>query len=177
MPVGLASRSARRGCLAAFAVALALAAAGSRADDPDELMRLRQEAAQMRRSLDQLDARIRALENADRKPDDRRGTDAAKPASAEAAPARPAPDYAATTPAGAPSASSPYLLRRNWSEIQPGISQDRVDALLGKPERVLRIDGNVVWYYVYPELGRGSVFFDGRGKVSSAQSPRPGWSW
>src|SRR6266581_8051142 len=58
-----------------------------------------------------------------------------------------------------------FPLQRNWSEIQPGTPQERVDALLGKPERVLRINGDLVWYYIYPGLGRGSVFFDGQGKV------------
>ncbi len=45
----------------------------------------------------------------------------------------------------------------------------------GKPEKVLRIDNTPVWYYIYPEIGRGSVFFNGNGKVSSAQSPSLGW--
>ena len=95
----------------------------------------------MRQSLDDLDARIRALENTGKQP-----------------------------------ASPVSLTQRNWSEIKPGTSKDRVDALLGKPDRVLRINGDLVWYYVYPGLGRGSVFFDGEERVSDAQSPRPGWS-
>ncbi len=53
--------------------------------------------------------------------------------------------------------------------------EDGVQALLGKPEGELRIDGNPVWYYVHPGIGRGSVFFNGDGRVSSAQSPTFGW--
>jgi outer membrane protein assembly factor BamE (lipoprotein component of BamABCDE complex) len=71
---------------------------------------------------------------------------------------------------------SPILvLQRNWSEIQPGMPQERVSALLGKPARVLNMNGDLAWYYVYPGLGRGSVFFNDAGKVSSAQAPQRGW--
>ncbi|HXM81829.1 MAG TPA: outer membrane protein assembly factor BamE [Burkholderiales bacterium] len=143
----------------AFVIAAALTALPARADPTDELARLRQEAARMRQSLDDLDARIRALENGN--PDL----------------TRPLPNAAATNPPDKQAGSSLFLLRRNWSEIQPGTSEDRVDAVLGKPERVMRINGDLVWYYVYPGLGRGSVFFDGQGKVSSVQSPHLGWSW
>jgi hypothetical protein len=110
----------------------------------------------VRQSLDDLDARIRALESAN--PDARNPGDAAR---TKAVPAETA-----------------FLpVQRSWSEIQPGMRQERVGELLGKPERVLRINGDVVWYYVYPSLGRGSVFFNEEGKVSSAQAPRLGWSW
>jgi hypothetical protein len=122
-----------------------------RADAEDELRSLREQAAQLRRSLDELDARIRTLESA-------RGGEAT---------ARPA----------APAAGSAAALKRSWSEIRPGTPEERVSSILGKPERVLLIDGSTVWYYVYPDFGRGSVFFDGSGKVSSAQSPSLGWGW
>ena len=79
--------------------------------------------------------------------------------------------------ADAPADSTFFVLQRRWSEIQPGTPQERVDVLLGKPERVMRINGDLVWYYVYPGLGRGSVFFSADGKVTAAQAPRSGWSW
>lgn len=145
-------RSAR---LVAFVIAAALALP-ARADPADELTSLRREAALKRQSLNDLDARIRALENANpaaRSPGDMERTKAA------------------------PAESAFFVLQRNWSEIRPGTPQQRVDALLGKPERVLRINGDLAWYYVYPGLGRGSVFFNEEGKVSSAQAPRHGWSW
>lgn len=110
----------------------------------------------MRQSLDDLGARIRALESAN--PDARGPGDM---------------DQAKVAPAEPPFVS----LQRKWSEIRRGISKARVDVLLGRPERVMLINGDVVWYYVYPGLGRGSVFFDGEEKVSDAQPPRLGWSW
>jgi hypothetical protein len=122
----------------------------ARADAKDELRSLREQAAQLRKSLDELDARIRAL---------------------EAAPGTAAPRSEASPPP--PSAAA---LKRSWNAIELGASQNRVGAILGKPERVLSIDGSVVWYYVY-DVGRGSVFFDGSGKVSGLQPPVSGWSW
>jgi hypothetical protein len=146
----------RSGRLLAFVIAAALTAFPAHADPADELTSLRQEAARMRQSLDDLEARIRALESAN--------SDARSPNNTERTKA-------------APAESALFLLQRNWAGIQPDTPQERVDALLGKPDRVLRINGDLVWYYVYPGLGRGSVFFNGEGKVSSAQAPRFGWSW
>jgi len=110
----------------------------------------------MRQSLDDLDARIQALESEN-------------------------PDARSLGSTGqrkvAPAESAFFVVQRKWSEIRPGTSMERVDALLGKPERVMRINGDLVWYYVYPGLGRGSVFFDGEKRVSNARSPQVGWSW
>jgi hypothetical protein len=139
-----------------FAMVAALAALVARADPSGEVTSLRQEAARLRQSVDDFDARIRALENA--------GQATHGPGDAERAKA-------------APAEPALLVLQRNWSEIQPGLSQERVNAMLGMPERVLHINGDLAWYYVYPGLGRGSVFFNGEGKVSSAQAPRLGWSW
>jgi hypothetical protein len=143
----------------AFVLVTALVALPAIADTADELDSLRQEAARMRQSLDAFDARIRALEAADPSP---------KPPVANKATMSPY-DKQALPPA--------FSLQRDWSEIKPGTSKERVDELLGKPEREMRINGDQVWYYVYPGVGRGSVFFDGQGKVSSTQAPRAGWSW
>jgi hypothetical protein len=147
-----------RRALVAFAVAAGCAAAAARADPAEELEHLRAESAQMHRALDALDARIRAVEGEIRGP---RGPGAER-ADEPAAPA--------TRP------DSPLLVRRAWSQIERGVPAARVEGLLGKPGKLLRIDGNLVWYYVYPDLGRGSVFFDASGKVSGAQPPGTGWS-
>jgi hypothetical protein len=148
-----------RCALVAFAVAAGCASAAARADPAEELERLRAESAQMHRALDALDARIRALEG------DVRGPRGAGVERADEPPAR------ATRPD-----LSPVVVRRAWSQVERGVPAARVEDLLGKPEKLLRIDGNLVWYYVYPELGRGSVFFDASGKVSGAQPPGTGWS-
>ncbi|MDE1885418.1 MAG: hypothetical protein KGH92_05870, partial [Xanthomonadaceae bacterium] len=65
-------------------------------------------------------------------------------------------------------------LKDRWSQIRSSISQDEVTKLLGAPSRQFTIDGRRVWYYVYPGIGRGSVFFTDEGRVSSLHSP---FSW
>jgi hypothetical protein len=153
--------------LLACGILAACAALSARADPAEELGRLRDEAAQMRRSLDRLDAKIRALET---EIGDSRGGAAGRAQEPTAAPP-------AAASAIRPEASPLLQLRRNWSQVEPGIPAERVEGLLGKPEKVLRIDGSLVWYYVYPGLGRGSVFFGAGGKVSSAQAPGVGGSF
>jgi hypothetical protein len=67
-------------------------------------------------------------------------------------------------------------LRSNWSRIKQAMAQAEVTRLLGAPTRTLTLDGRTVWYYVYPGIGSGSVFFTDAGHVSSSQSPF-GWTW
>jgi len=130
--------------LRVLAFALIAIAPWALAQPVDELANLKQEQARLRRALDELDQRIRALE----------GPDAARPTIS----------------------ASPGDLQRSWSEIKPGVPKARVDELLGKPAREMRINGDLVWYYVYPGIGPGSVFFSGENKVTSMQAPRSGWS-
>ena len=136
-------------------MAAACAAAPAAAQQAD-VEALKAEAARMRQSLDELDAKIRAAE----------GERSAAPAAAPAV----KPD--STQPAG-----SYVSLQQGWSQIRTGLPKERVDALLGKPERMLQINGDDVWYYVYPGLGRGSVFFNTKGTVTASQPPRLGWGW
>jgi len=62
-------------------------------------------------------------------------------------------------------------LRANWSKIEPGLGANQVSRLLGEPTKKLRLDGRIAWYYSYPALGNGSVFFTDAGRVSTRQSP------
>lgn len=144
------SAAARRSLLLACSVAVALSAVPAWADQSDDLTRLREEAAKQRRDLEETENRIRAIEQ-------QKGDTSVR----------------GTTPA--PKVSQLVELKKSWSQVERGTSQDRVEALLGKPEKVLRIDGALVWYYVYPGVGPGSVFFNTSGIVSSRQSPSFGW--
>ena len=138
-----------RGCRARFALARALVvvagfvALPAFADRAEDIARLRQEAADLRERLDQLDGKIQAL-------------DAAQPA------------------APSPASPSPTSLRESWSQVRSGVPKDKVHALLGKPTQVMRINGDLVWYYVYPGAGPASVFFNGEDKVTAVQAPRGG---
>ena len=142
-----------RGCSFAAGLARALllvagfAALPAFADRAGDIARLRQEAAGLRQRLDELDAKIQALE-------------AAKPAAAS--PASPSP------------ASSASSLRESWSQVRSGVAKERVHALLGEPAQVMHINGDLVWYYVYPGVGPASVFFNAEDKVTSVQAPRSG---
>jgi hypothetical protein len=136
-----------RGLLLAVSVAGALPAI---AQTTDELAALKQEQARLRQSLDDIDRRIQILEGA-------------SPAAAR--PVREGKSQSFTT------------LQQAWSEIRPGVMKARVDEALGKPAREMRINSDLVWYYVYPGVGNGSVFFNSEEKVTAAQPPRSGWSW
>ncbi len=136
--------------LLACSIAAALSAVPAWADQSDDLDRLREEAVKQRRDLEETEGRIRTLEQ-------QKGG---------------APFRAAST---APQVSELALLKKNWSQVEPGAPQERVQTLLGAPEKVLRIDGALVWYYAYPGIGPGSVFFNAGGKVSSRQAPSFGW--
>lgn len=149
------SPASSRLLLALCAVA-ALSARPAAADQGDDLARLRDAAAQQRRDLEQTEARIRAMEQK-----------SGDPAAQESG--------SAAVRADAVQASPLLQLKRNWSQIEKGTPQERVQALLGAPEKVLRIDGAPVWYYAYPGIGPGSVFFNANGKVSSLQAPSFGW--
>jgi hypothetical protein len=137
---------------------MALAAFPAAADQSDELTRLREEAARQRQSLEGTEARIRALEQNSGNVSPR---------------AEPSQSHSETTSA-AP-VSSLVTLKKNWSQVERGTPQEQVQLLLGTPQKVLRIDGTLVWYYTYPGIGPGSVFFNASGKVSSWQSPSFGW--
>jgi len=145
-----------RRLLPVLGFAAGLTALQALADQSDDLTRLREEAAQQRRELEGTEARLRALEQ-------KGGETAGRENGSQ--------------PAAAPPTQVSQLvqLKQNWSQVEPGTPEDRVRALLGAPEKVLRIDGALMWYYAYPGIGPGSVFFNASGKVSSRQSPRLGW--
>lgn len=137
----------------ALLLAAVLVALPAHADETDDVARLREEAAALRQSLEQLEAKIQTLERAE----------GARPAASPA----PRPEKQPELPL--------VSVQRSWSEVRPGVAKERVSALLGAPEKVLRINGDLVWYYVYPGAGRGSVFFSTGDTVTAVQAPRPGW--
>jgi len=145
--------------LAAGCVAFALSAPRLAHGEDGELTRLRQEAVDLRQTLESVEARIRVLETRD-------------PAAQAVSPRGNSVPAAQNAPAAM---DALVTLKRNWSQVVPGITREEVQALLGAPGNALRIDGTPVWYYVYPGIGRGSVFFREDGTVSSRQSPPLGW--
>ncbi|HEX8739277.1 MAG TPA: hypothetical protein VF925_03965 [Casimicrobiaceae bacterium] len=103
----------------------------------------------------------------------------AAPGTAHAAPqpGRVAP-IAAARPGMQPDYVSPEaMLKANWNQIDKGMDEAAIKALIGTPSTTFLLDGRLVWYYYYPGTGRGSVFFTDAGRVSSYQSPFPGFGW
>lgn len=149
-----------------------LALAGSaRAATADEAALARTVEALTQR-VQQLESRLHELERRVGAPAAATTPPAAAVATAPAAPLAAAPLAAAPLAAGQMTPEA--ALRLNWSKIERAQDQDAVLALLGEPTRKLKVDGRTVWYYTYPGLGVGSVFFTDAGRVSSRQSPF-GW--
>jgi len=154
----------------------------ARAADPD-VASLQREIAALREIVQRLQARVDRLESHPI-PAEQPASGAPQAASpiasqavSHAAPkaALLAAPIAALQPGADPLTASPQAqLRANWSKIEPGIDADEVSRLLGAPTKELRLDGRNAWYYSYPALGNGSVFFTDAGRVSSRQSPF-GW--
>ncbi len=158
----------------------------ARAADPD-VASLEREVAALKEVVQRLQARVDRLESS---PTPVEQTTSGIPRTAPPAPsetvsqtasraapkaAQPAVPIAALQPgADPPAASLQAQLRVSWSKIEPGIDADQVSRLLGEPTKKLRLDGRNAWYYSYPALGNGSVFFTDAGRVSSRQSPF-GW--
>jgi len=137
---------------------VALSIAGSSAAVDPEVEALREQ-------LEALKARVEALER-ERLP---QGGDppTARPTSSE---------VIARKPIGAETGDSVRGLASNWARVERGMARTQVEALIGPPREELNIDNRLVWYYVYPKYGRGSVFFTNDGRVSSSQPPQFGWS-
>lgn len=146
----------------------------ARAGEPD-VASLEREVAALKDVVQQLQARVDRLEghSAFAEPA-ASGTPASAPPRASDAVTQAAPAVPALQPGADAAASAQAQLRVNWSRIRPGIDADEVSRLLGPPTSRLRLDGRNAWYYSYPAIGKGSVFFTDGGRVSSRQSPF-GW--
>jgi outer membrane murein-binding lipoprotein Lpp len=68
-------------------------------------------------------------------------------------------------------------LRTAWKEIRAGVPSEQVKDLLGNPTREFTLNGKLAWYYIYPGIGAGSVFFNDSHRVSSRQTPPLGFGW
>lgn len=84
------------------------------------------------------------------------------------------PPTSATQPAAAD--ASVVVPRAQWRRVQSGLTMDEVSGLIGAPTKTFELAGKTVWYYYYPAIGAGSVFFDAHGHASSVQRPA-GESW
>ena len=168
-------RRASGTALGALLLALTLGAAPARAGTSGEAA-LREQVDALRTLVVQLQEQVNRLAAI---------VAAQPPVSASVAAPVPAAKQSPVTPAAAPAAapaavlqagqiSPEAALKDRWSQVRPALGQGDVARLLGTPSSKFTLDGRRVWYYVYPGIGRGSVFFTDEGRVSSLQSPF-GW--
>ncbi|MGB8326862.1 MAG: hypothetical protein WCE48_04715 [Steroidobacteraceae bacterium] len=171
MKVRAAARDRARGALTL--IVLALLAPAACADD--EIAALRGQLEQIKSLVQGFDARLRALEAARaQSPLIPRPT--APDASTSGLVAQGTPRPVTSTAHLAPTidASTPVVPRLAWHRIHAGLTESDVQALIGPPTKVFELAGKTVWYYYYPSVGAGSVFFGSRGVASSVQRPSGG---
>jgi hypothetical protein len=140
----------------------------ARAEDA-EVTELQVEVEILRREVKALHARIETLEGK------REGAAARAPTSEPVVARTNAPPPTGKT--DNMRTDSIVALKLRWSKVAPGMTGPEVTETIGEPAAKLAIDGRPVWYYIYAGIGRGSVMFDGGGRVSSLQAPAVGWSW
>jgi hypothetical protein len=145
----------RGAALLAFTLCLCVPlAAHAQASDTGAL---REEVKDLKQVIQRLNARLEGLEK--------------RLAPGAAATAQPV--AASETPSALPSASATPTpsLREHWRQIDHGMSAQDVQALLGAPQRTMKVSVKTVWYYTYPEIGSGSVVFADDGSVEDWQTP------
>lgn len=168
-----------------FLLALAFATGANAADDEEapqpeqvEILRqqletqrqkleaLQQQLEEQRHMLNELDHRIETIKSGRASEDDR------MPVGGNAAPDSRgvSKDASATV-----SPTSVAALRESWRLVVRGMPAQEVRATLGPATREMLINGRRVWYYIYPGIGRASVFFNSESRVTSSQAPVSGW--
>jgi SmpA / OmlA family len=116
---------------------------------------LRREVEQLKRTVERLNQKVETLERQQ------------SPTPATQATAGPQATPAQPGPASAP----PSGMSERWSKLRHGMTTGEVETLLGHPTRILTLNAKPVWYYVYTDVGGGSVAFTADGHLESWQRP------
>ena len=175
----------RRSAGGALLLGLLVALPAARAADP-EVEALRQRVDELSRSVQDLRDQVHVLQG---KVGAGASTSAVVPAAAAATATttlQPSDSPAGNGAALAPSAAATpaviaganaeiATLKKAWKQVRAGVPSEHVKELLGAPTQELTINGKLAWYYIYPGIGAGSVFFSDSHRVSSTQTPPLGW--
>lgn len=169
------------GALAALALSLPVSDVHAQQSD---VSKLRGEVEALKRSMQQMQMRLQAIEGSLEQmgngaaaastsaPKPAPSEDTKTPTLAEGGPvAATEPAQSTQTPPPQPANTQLVALKRAWANIKPEVSNTRVKELLGDPTQELRLNGKLTWYYAYPGIGAGSIFFNEDGRVSSRKSP------
>lgn len=151
--------------------------------DDEDLRALRQQVDELTATVRQLQDRIKVLERDQEAP----WVPAARSSPSESIPPEPVaskpvegdtPAMERTAPAARTTVDDKIVvLRKSWRQISGDMTREQVGQALGPPSKEMRMNGKLVWYYVYSGLGAGSVFFKSNGRVSSSQPPNIGWGF
>jgi len=140
--------------IALLAVGTPLAAGA----ETGEVAALRQEVNELKQVVERLDGRVERLERQLSSPPSKSTFQGSQ------SPAAPVPP----SPAPAVPAES---VRDHWRRIDHGMTTQEVEALLGPPQRTMKVNTRTVWYYTYPDVGSGSVVFAPDDGVDDWQVP------
>jgi hypothetical protein len=140
-----------------------------------DVARLQQEVEQIKQAIRELQARLQTVEASLERAGGATAAASSLPASRSEPPPAAAPPVAVIPAAKArppqPANNEVVALRRAWISIRPGAASTEVKELLGDPSQELKLNGKLAWYYAYPGIGAGSIFFNDNGTVSSRKSP------
>jgi len=123
-----------------------------------EVAALRQEVTELKQVVERLDGRVERLERQLSSPPAKSSFQGSQ------SPAAPVP------PSPAPAAPAESV-RDHWRRIDHGMTTQEVEALLGPPQRTMKVNTRTVWYYTYPDVGSGSVVFAPDDGVADWQVP------
>jgi hypothetical protein len=128
--------------------------------ESDDTGALRHEVGELRRSIERLSSRVESLEQR------------------LAAESGPSNQETGKTPQSVERAGAAREvgLRDHWQSVKQGMTTQQIEALLGRPDRTVKLPSKNVWYYSYPDVGNGSVVFAEDGTVIDLQAP-PFNSW
>jgi SmpA / OmlA family len=143
--------------VALIVLPLWLCATAAAPGEGGEVAALRQEVKGLKEVVQHLSDRVERLEGRlSARPE--LGSPTAAPAAAPATQPTPSPGSAAT-------------IRDHWHRISHGMTTQEVEALLGRPQRTMKVNANTVWYYTYEDTGSGSIVFAHDGSVIDWQTP------
>jgi hypothetical protein len=155
--VRMVSRMAWRGRVS---LTVHLAVTVSASAESDDTGALRREVGALRQAVERLDTRVQNLEQ--------RVSGESGPSAQETG--------KAPQPVERAGAAREVGLKDHWQSVKQGMTMQQIEALLGRPDRTMKLPAKNVWYYAYPDVGNGSVVFAEDGTVTDMQAP-PFNSW
>jgi SmpA / OmlA family len=137
-----------------------LAFTGPASAASDDTGTLRREVGELRQAVERLDTRVQNLEQ--------RFSGESGPSAQETG--------KAPQPVERAGAAREVGLKDHWQSVKLGMTMQQIEALLGRPDRIVKLPSKNVWYYSYPDVGNGSAVFAEDGTVIDLQAP-PFNSW